>query len=256
MLKTFFEIETNDQGQPLSIAKRNNQKLFTGLKISNDQYAMIQQGQYPVIFLNLKETRGNSYKEIENNIKEKVITLFSENRYLEKYLIKSDEFLVESRRRKLTKYLSGKFSKADLQDSLRFLSEILAKHFKRNVYILIDEYDEVINDSYIKFNQKPKEFEQILDLIRGILSSALKQNQYLEKGVLTGILRIAKASLFSGLNNVVEYTLLDPEFDQFYGFTKEEVNDLLTKVSKIVNPNDIKEWYNGYNFGQQIIYNP
>src|SRR5579871_5751040 len=95
-----------------------------------------------------------------------------------------------------------KINKADLQDSLHFLSKLLYKHFGRNVYILIDEYDEVINSSYVKFNDKAEEFEQVLDFIRGILGSALKQNQYLEKGVLTGILRVAKASLFSGLNNV------------------------------------------------------
>ena len=118
---------------------------------------------------------------------------------------------------------------------------MLYKHFQQNVYILIDEYDEVINSSYVRSDHNSEEFEQIIDLIRGILGSVLKQNQYLEKGVLTGILRISKASLFSGLNNVSEYTLLDKRFSEHYGFTQEEVDDLLTKVLNIVDRNDIKD---------------
>jgi hypothetical protein len=236
MLKTFFEIETDDQGQPLSIAKRNNQKLFTGLKISNDQYAMIQQGQYPVIFLNLKETRGNSYKEIENNIVKKVQNTYEQHTYL------SNSTQLRPDEKQLFKnYLQGEINKADLQDSLYFLSKLLYKHFQRVVYILVDEYDEVINNSYIKFGQKSEDFESILDLVRGILGSGLKQNQYLEKGILTGVFRIAKASLFSGLNNISEYSLLDKRFSEFYGFTQEEIDDLLTnKLPNTVDKNDIK----------------
>src|SRR5947207_8150604 len=201
MLKYFFEIETDAQGQSLPLTERNNNKLFTGLKISTDQDSMVEQGQYPVIFLSLKNTKGNNYQEIESNIKEKVITLFDEYRYLEQYLAGDNNFLAESQKRKLTKYLSGEFGKADLQNSLLFLSEILAKHFKCNVYILIDEYDEAINDSYVEFSHKSEEFKQVVELIREILGSVLKDNPYLEKGVLTGIYRIAKANLFSGLNN-------------------------------------------------------
>jgi hypothetical protein len=243
MLKTFFEIEIDAQGQPLPLTKRRNRKLFAGsistlqpLKISADQYAMAQQGRYPVILFNLKETKGSDYKEIENNIIKKVQNTYEQHTYLTKSIqLRLDE------RQLFQNYLQGKINKADLQDSLHFLSKLLYKHFQQSVYILIDEYDEVINDSYVKFGHKPEEFEPVLDLIRGILGSALKQNQYLEKGVLTGILRIAKASLFSGLNNVAEYTLLDKRFSEYYGFTQDEVDDLLTKVPNVVDRNDIKD---------------
>ncbi|MCC8369738.1 MAG: ATP-binding protein, partial [Rickettsia endosymbiont of Oxypoda opaca] len=129
-------------------------------------------------------------------------------------------------------------------------------HFNRKVYILIDEYDTPINSAYIKLGNRSEEFEKVLELFRGMLGSSLKSNPYLEKGVITGILRIAKANLFSDLNNVTEYTLLDEEFSKFYGFTQQEVDELLTKVPTNTAPNQIKDWYNGYNFGGEIIYNP
>ncbi|CAI2194814.1 17075_t:CDS:1 [Funneliformis geosporum] len=255
MLKTFFEIETDDKGQFLPPNKRINQKLFAGLKISTDQPAMAQQGQHPVILFNLKETKGNNYQEIENNLIKKMQNTYEQHTYLT-----NSSRLRPDEKQLFQNYLQGEINKADLQDSLHFLSKLLYKHFQRTVYILIDEYDEVINSSYVKFGQEPKEFESILDLIRGTLGSALKQNQYLEKGVLTGVFRIAKASLLSGLNNVVEYSLLDKRFSEYYGFTQDEVDDLLTKMPDLVNQkeikNDIKNWYNGYNFGGQIVYNP
>jgi len=218
------------------MAKRRNRKLFAGLKVSTDQYAMARQGRYPVILLNLKETKGNDYHEIENNIIKKVQNTYEQHTYLaDSNQLRPDE------RQLFQNYLKGKINKADLQDSLHFLSKLLYKHFKRNVYILIDEYDEVINSSYVRFSHKTEEFEKILYLIRGMLGSALKQNQYLERGVLTGIFRIAKASLFSGLNNVFEYSLLDKRFSEYYGFAQEEVDELLSKFSNTVGRDEIKD---------------
>ncbi|KLL04405.1 MAG: hypothetical protein MRERV_4c009 [Mycoplasmataceae bacterium RV_VA103A] len=200
----------------------------------------------------MKDTKGNNYQEIENNIIKKMQDVYEQYTYL----INSNR-LREDEKQLFQKHLRGEINKADLQDSLHFLSKLLHKHFQQTVYILIDEYDEVINSSYVKFGQESEEFESIIDLIRGTLGSALKQNQYLEKGVLTGVFRIAKASLFSGLNNVAEYSLLDKRFSEYYGFTQDEVDDLLTnKVPDIVDQNDIKNWYNGYVFGGQIVYNP
>ncbi len=121
---------------------------------------------------------------------------------------------------------------------------------------MIDEYDTPINSSYIKFGDKSKEFEQVLELFRSMFGSSLKGNTCVEKGVITGILRVAKANLFSDLNNVSEYTLLDDDFSKFYGFTQAEVDELLTKVSTNTDPEKIKDWYNGYTFGGEVIYNP
>jgi len=237
MLKYFFEIETDSKGKILPLNERSNNKLFTDLKISTDQNSMAEQGQYPVIFFSLKNTSGNNYQEIENNVSKKIQDAYKSH----DYLINSNQ-LNSFDKQKLQNYYQDKISKVDLQFGLHFLSELLYKHFKRKVTLLIDEYDETINDAYVQFGHGSQEFEKVLHLIREILSAALKDNSYLEKSVLTGILRIAKSNLFSGLNNVDEHTLLDSKFTEFYGFTQKEVNELLTKIPKnIVDSDDIKD---------------
>ncbi|WP_425360499.1 MULTISPECIES: AAA family ATPase [unclassified Candidatus Tisiphia] len=271
MLQKFFEIEVDQNGVPLPIEDRVNNKLFTGgeidlgikgkrtlepLKINGNEYAMIQQGQFPVILLNLKDVKGSNYQEIENGIKNQVTNLFANHRYLKRYITTDENLLDEAQKEKLNRYFTGKLDKEDLKDSLRVLSEVLYKHFGQKVYILIDEYDTPINSSYIEFGDKLKEFDDVLKIFRGMFGSSLKTNPYLEKGVITGILRVAKANLFSDLNNVSEYSLLDEKYSKFYGFTQAEVDELLTKVPTATNPEKIKAWYNGYSFGGEIIYNP
>ena len=122
--------------------------------------------------------------------------------------------------------------------------------------MLIDEYDTPINSAYLAFKNKPEEFEQVLKLFRGLFGATFKSNPYLEQGLITGILRVAKANLFSDLNNVREYTLLDKRFATSYGFTQQEVDQLLSKVPTPTPPAKIQHWYNGYTFGDEIIYNP
>ncbi len=271
MLQKFFEIEVDEDGRPLPEEEKINNKLFWGgavdlgikgkrtlkpLKISANEYAMAQQGNYPVISINFKDVKGNSYQEIENGIKRQIIGLFLQHQYLEQYIRDNTGLLQEVQKKELKKYFTGELSTDDLKISLKFLSELLFIHFGQKVYILIDEYDTPINSAYIEFGNKPKEFENVLKIFRGMFGSALKTNPYLEKGVITGILRIAKANLFSDLNNVSEYTLLDEDFSKFYGFTKGEVDELLTKVPTKTDPEKIKDWYNGYTFGGEIIYNP
>ncbi|WP_425360445.1 MULTISPECIES: AAA family ATPase [unclassified Candidatus Tisiphia] len=271
MLQKFFEIEVDKRGTPLPEEDRVNRILFTGgeinlgikgkrtlepLKINGNEYAMTQQGQFPVILLNLKDVKGSSYQEIELGIKDQIIELFASHHYLNHHVTEDTGLLNNAQKEKLRRYFDGKLERNDLKDSLRVLSEVLYKHFGQKVYILIDEYDTPINSSYIKFGNKPEEFEQVLEMFRGMFGSSLKTNPYLEKGVITGILRVAKANLFSDLNNVREYTLLDEKFAKFYGFTQAEVDELLTKVPLDTSPEQIKAWYNGYSFGGEIIYNP
>ena len=122
--------------------------------------------------------------------------------------------------------------------------------------MLIDEYDTPINSAYLGFKDRPAEFEQVLQLFRGLFGATFKSNPYLEQGLITGILRVAKANLFSDLNNVREYTLLDKRFAASYGFTQQEVDELLDKVSLITDREEIQQWYNGYTFGGEVIYNP
>ncbi|WP_341793678.1 MULTISPECIES: AAA family ATPase [unclassified Rickettsia] len=272
MLQKFFEIEADENGVVLFEEDKVNHKLFIGgevdlgikgnkilkpLKISNEKYAMDQQGQFPVILLNLKDVKGSSYQEIEKGIEKQIINLFINQRYLKKYYIINDNDLLDNvQKKQLERYFNGELTLEDIKDGLRFLCELLFKHFNQKVYILIDEYDTPINSAYVEFGNKQEEFNNVLKLFRGILGSSLKSNPYLEKGVITGILRVAKANLFSDLNNVREYTLLDKPFSKFYGFTQKEVDELLTKVPTKTEPEKIKDWYNGYNFGGEIIYNP
>ncbi|WP_341763226.1 AAA family ATPase [Candidatus Tisiphia endosymbiont of Melanophora roralis] len=271
MLKKFFEIEVDQDGKPLPLEQKINNKLFLGgtvdlgfdetkelksLKIADIASSMKRQGQYPVISISFKDVKGSSYQDIENGIRNQVIKLFVKHRYLKHYIAKNKNLLDDVQKEQLKRYFTGEFNKDDLKDSLGFLSELLFKHFNQKVYILIDEYDTPINNAYLELGHKTKEFDQILKLFRGILGSSLKTNPYLEKGVITGVLRIAKANLFSDLNNVTEYTLLDKKFAKFYGFTQAEVDELLTVVPTKTNPEEIQNWYNGYTFGGEIIYNP
>lgn len=270
MLKRFLEIEVDTQGDLLPPKQRINNKLFIGgpvdlgfgetktlkpLKIVN-QSVIKRQGQFPVIAVNFKQIKAGNYQEIEEEVKSQIINLFEKYRYLEKYLEPSKKLLTNYQKEKLTRYFNGRIEAIDLKDGLSFLSELLFKHFNQKVYILIDEYDTPINNFYLKFGNNLKEFEQVLELFRSMLGGALKTNPYLEKGLITGILRIAKANLFSDLNNVREYTLLDQDFTKFYGFTQNEVDELFTKVLTTTPANKIKDWYNGYTFGNEIIYNP
>ncbi len=271
MLQKFFEIEVNDTGVPLPEGEKINNKLFIGgtvdlgfdetkelkpLKISSIANAIKRQGKYPVISINFKDVKGSNYQEIESGIRNQIIQLFANHYYLKRYLRQDIGLLDSAQKAKLERYFTEELTKEDLKYSLKFLSELLFMHFGQKVYILIDEYDTPINSSYIKFGDKSEEFERVVELFRGMFGSALKTNPYLEKGVITGILRVAKANLFSDLNNVSEYTLLDEDFSKFYGFTQTEVDELLKKVPTKTDPEKIKDWYNGYTFGGEIIYNP
>ncbi|WP_425360388.1 MULTISPECIES: AAA family ATPase [unclassified Candidatus Tisiphia] len=270
MVRRFFEIEVDEYGIPLLQEQRVNHKLFSGgavdlgfdetkelkpLKIANVANSMKRQGQFPVILITFKGVRGSSYEEIEVGIKSQIINLFAKHRYLERYIKQDEKLLIDAQKEILQRYFTGKLIEDDIKNSLKFLSDLLYKHFNQKVYILIDEYDTPINSSYMEFGHK-EEFNQVLKLFRAIFGNSLKTNDSLQKGVITGILRVAKANLFSDLNNLTECSLLDENFTDIYGFTQAEIDELLTKVPLETNPEQIKNWYNGYNFGGEVIYNP
>ena len=277
MLQRFLSIEVDGQGAPLSPKESLNRKLFVGgevvlvsgdtkllepLKISHDPASMKYQGKFPVISLGLKEVTGSSYQEIEEDVRDQIIKLYTQHRYLKQYTHPRSSLLEDSQKGQLSHYFKGAISRGDLKDSLRFLSEVLYKHFGTPVYILIDEYDAPINHAYREFGEQNKkgerseEFEKVLQLFRSILGAALKDNPYLARGFLTGILRIAKASLLSELNNMREYTLLDKRFITSYGFREQEVEELLDKTQIATNREEIRQWYNGYHFRGETLYNP
>ena len=220
---------------------------------------MKYQGKFPVISLGLKEVTGSSYQQIENGVKKQILELYTEYSYLKQYSQPKAGLLEDSQKKQLKRYFKDTINQEDLKDSLRFLSKLLYKHFGKPVYILIDEYDTPINEIYRASSDKPKEskeFEKVLQLFRSLLGAALKSNPYLARGLLTGILRIAKASLLSELNNLSEHTLLDETFVTSYGFLEQEVEELLDKAQIVSNREEIRRWYNGYHFGGKTLYNP
>ncbi|MCC8371959.1 MAG: AAA family ATPase, partial [Rickettsia endosymbiont of Pseudomimeciton antennatum] len=186
MVRRFVEVEVDEHGQPLPQEQRVNYKLFAGgkvdlgfdetkelkpLKIASVAKAMKRQGQFPVILISFKGVRGSSYEEIESKISYQVIKLFSNYRYLKRYVSEKEYLLEEAEKKQLTRYFSGEFNKVELENSLKFLSDLLFKHFNQKVYILIDEYDTPINSAYMKFGSKAEEFEEALSLFRAIFGN-------------------------------------------------------------------------------------
>ena len=275
MLKCFLTIEVDEQGAPLPQEESLNRKLFVGgevvigpktgkvrqltpLKIAQQCPDLVSdyQGQCPVISLGLKDVKGSSYQEIEEDVQAQIIELYTEYGYLKQYIQAEASLLEDSQKEKLQRYFKGRINKKDLKDSLHFLSKLLYKHFGKPVYVLIDEYDAPINDAYLEFKNNPGEFSKVLKLFRGLFGAALKSNPYLARGLITGILRIAKANILSDLNNLREYTLFDKRFASSYGFTEQEVDELLAQVPIVTDWAAIQHWYNGYTFGEEVIYNP
>jgi len=262
MIKTFLEIEVDNTGTALTPDKRLNQAIFSSGKWNYGQKfplnIWLEQkivtdyfGQYPVIYITLKDIRGNDYDSMELQIIEQIKELYQQH----KYLLRSDNIEDEDKKQ-IEHYLSISINTAMLGRSLKNLSRYLKQHFGRKTFIFIDEYDTPINHANLKFKNR-EEIEKTVELFRSIFGNALKENPYLEKSLITGILRIAKADLFSGINNFQEYGILTEEYSTHYGFTQEEVDRLLLEY-KVPSDlaQDIKNWYNGYNFHGTEVYNP
>lgn len=166
------------------------------------------------------------------------------------YLATSPHLSAEEKN-KFNTILARRGDTGDVRSALLDLSYYLFQHHGTKVWLLIDEYDTPMHSAFVHGY-----YQEIIDLMRGLLSPALKTNSYLEKAVITGILRIAKESLFSGLNNVKIYTLLQSEYGEYFGFTQNEVDSLLHQASLDKNSPAIRDWYNGYLCGKTVIYNP
>jgi len=262
MIKTFLEIEVDSTGTALALDKKSNTAIFSSGKWVDGQRSALNIwlepqivtdyfGQYPVIYITFKGVRGNNYTGIEEKVILEITKLYERHDYL-----LSSEHLSDHHKDRIRQYISGNVNVAFLENSLKELSEYLCKHFAKPAFILIDEYDTPINHANLKFKNQ-EEIEKTAELFRGILGNALKENPYLEKSLITGILRIAKSDLFSGINNFQEYGILTEEYSTHYGFTQEEVDRLLLEYN--VPPDlaqDIKSWYNGYNFHGTEVYNP
>ena len=233
MLKYFFDIK---EGQ-------ENRKLFKNLYIEKTD-SFKEQGQYPVVFLSLKDLKATTWEEMERKI---IITLsdfFSEYEYL---LNELTGVSFEN----LKNIIYKKSTIDDLTTALKFLTKILYEKYNKKVVVLIDEYDSPLVSAYINGY-----YERAKNFFKTFYSTVLKDNSYLQMGVLTGIIRVIKAGIFSDLNNLSTYTILSDVYTDSYGLTEEEVEKSLKDYGIEAEISKVKDWYDGYRFGDSEVYNP
>ena len=233
MLKYFFDVEN----------KEENKEIFKGLYIEKTD-AFKEQGQYPVIFLSLKDLKALTWEQMEKAIKSAISRLFSEYKYLLNDLDKFDTLTFENILLKNTEL-------EDLKEALKFLTRILYEKYNKKVVVLIDEYDSPLVSAYINGY-----YEKAKDFFKTFYSTVLKDNSYLQMGVLTGIIRVIKAGIFSDLNNLRTYTILSDVYTDSYGLTEEEVEKSLKDYGIEQEISNVKDWYDGYKFGDSEVYNP
>lgn len=232
MLNYFFNLKN----------KEENRKLFENLYISKSKY-MSQQGKYPVIYLSFKDIKALNWEKCYFMTKRLITYLYNEFEFL---------------REKLNKKDLSDFDKvwldeegADWENSLKNLLRYLYEYYNKKVVVLIDEYDTPIVSGYNNGYKK-----EVLDLYRSLYSTVLKSNTHLQFSVMTGILRIAKEGIFSGLNNLKVNSIFSEKYSEYYGMTEEEVLEGLKYYNLEYEINDVKDWYDGYQFGNIEVYNP
>lgn len=232
MLRSFFEIGTD-------------KSLFDGLYISqNKSLCAEHMGKYPVIFLTLKGVEGLTFAKAKSMLSE--IIKDEADRH---YILNSSEALTSVDKEAFMKILTG--NEKNIENSLKTLSRLLYKHYGKKVVILIDEYDVPLDKAY-----QNGYYHEMVSLIRGLFGQALKTNDYLQFAILTGCLRISKESIFTGLNNFKVLSIMDTRFDEQFGFTDSEVEELLAAYNLDSHFTEIKEWYDGYHFGNADVYCP
>ena len=232
MIRSFFEIGTDPT-------------LFDGLYISQNKALCDEyMGKYPVIFLSLKGVDGLTYEEAYIRFKT-IIT----NEVRRHYVLKSSDKLTKEEIAQYEKLLAG--TADDITDSIRLLSELLYKHYGKKTIIIIDEYDVPLDTAF-----QNGYYHEMVALIRGLFGQALKTNDFLQFAVLTGCLRISKESIFTGLNNFEVLSILNTQYDESFGFTDAEVQEILRYYNLSDHYAEVKEWYDGYRFGNADIYCP
>ncbi len=223
-----------------------NRQLFDGLAITKSPVFEQHFGQYPVVFLSFKSCKGDSYNKIHYSVSSVIARVFKEHNYL-----LNKDLLYPAEVEKFNQIIDEKASESLLRESLLLLSEFIFRYHQKKVLILIDEYDTPIHEAYLNGF-----YTKAIELMRILLGNALKGNEHLQKGILTGILRVSKESMFSDLNNVEVYSVLNKNYNQFFGFTQREVDELLQYFGLRHLQPEVKNWYNGYYFGNEEIYNP
>ena len=232
MIKYFFDVRNKDE----------NRKLFEGLKIFGSEY-MREQGKYPVIFVSLKDLRADTWEDTFENLKSFISDLYAEFEDMREIMNKRDKIKFDK--------IFYEEEKGDYETSLKLLSNYIYKYYGKKVIILIDEYDAPIINAFDKGY-----YNEAINFFQVFYSSALKTNDSLKYGILTGITRIIKEGIFSGLNNLYVNTILSKNYSEYFGLLESEVIEMLDYFQMKYKTKEVKDWYNGYRFGDKEIYNP
>ncbi len=232
MLENFFDIDK----------KEENKHLFDGLAIQKSEYYK-EFGEYPVITLDFKNLKQDTYESVYNQFVFKIQEVYKQKEYIL-------EILDEDESLKFKKIKSGNASEDEYKNSIYQLSNWLERYYHKKTIILVDEYDIPIQHGYLMGF-----YDKSVSLIRSVLSSSLKGNDSLKMGIMTGVLRVSKESIFSDLNNPVIYDMMSPSYNEAFGFTEKETKELLEYYGLELT-NDVKNMYDGYNFSGTSIYNP
>ena len=231
-LKYFFDIEN----------KEENRKLFKNLYIEKSEYFK-EQGQYPVIFISLKGLKEKTWENCFNEIKALISKLYNEFEFIKKVLNESELNIFDK--------IWLKKDDGEYTNALKNLTSFLYKYYKKEVILLIDEYDAPLINAY-----EYGYYDEAILFFKVFYGEALKTNLYLKTGIMTGIIRVIKAGIFSDLNNLKIYLILDKEYSDFFGFTQEEVKKALEDFNIEYELPEVKSWYDGYKFGNSEVYNP
>ena len=229
MLKYFFTSKNAEK----------NRELFNGLKIEKETEIMKLQGKYPLIYISFKDVKESSWENCYSNTKDLIQSLFDEFNYV----LESPK-LSKFEKIKFDDILLGQGNKSNYESSLKFLSKLLYNYHGVKPIILIDEYDQALITAHTNGY-----FKEAMNFYRNFLSSGLKDNENFERAILTGILRVAKESIFSGLNNLKVDSILKNQFN-YFGLSEEEVLEALKYYKRDYEIQEVKEWYNGYTFGK------
>ena len=232
MIKYFFDVRNKDE----------NRKLFERLKIFGSEY-MREQGKYPVIFVSLKDLRADTWEMCLMEIKKLISKIYREFQYITEKMNEDDKEIYDS--------IKNRKNDMDLNTSIELLSEYLFEYYGERVIILIDEYDAPIINAFDKGY-----YNEAINFFQVFYSSALKTNDSLKYGILTGITRIIKEGIFSGLNNLKVDTILNKKYSEYFGLLESEVIKMLDYFEMKYKIEEVKEWYNGYIFGDKRVYNP
>ena len=232
MIKYFFDVRNKDE----------NRKLFEELKIFGSEY-MKEQGKYPVIFVSLKDLRGDTWEDTFENLKSFISDLYAEFEDMREIMNKRDKIKFDK--------IFYEEEKGDYETALKLLSNYIYKYYGKKAIILIDEYDAPIINAFDKGY-----YNEAINFFQVFYSSALKTNDSLKYGILTGITRIIKEGIFSGLNNLKVDTILNKKYSEYFGLLENEVIKMLDYFEMKYKIEEVKEWYNGYIFGDKRVYNP